>query len=530
MTVAEFVELLLVRRRGLFLAVLLGAFAAAAALTFALPKRYEATATLFVGENRPVATGANSVPLDEVLAQTYDELLGTPAIQRQVAGSLHMPPARISGQVSFQVVEGTHLIRITATDASPSQAAAIANAYAKTFVGDRQGSAAGGDRARLAALRSQMNALALEIARLQGTRQHGRQARLLTDQSQLSIDRDTVSTITQNDTLQGTNVAVASPAVVPASPAKPKPALYLALGAVFALLLAIGATLAANALDSRIREPEELAALFGAPVLAQIPRARVGQATDDGPLMLQGPVEFLRMNLRQLSDPDRPLRMIAFTSARSAEGKTAVVAAFARAVARVRAPIVAVDADVRQPRLASAFGLSSGTGLTSVLADSLDPLELLARDESGVAVLPSGPPVPDPAPYFTRVRLARVLDRLRASSSYVAIDTAPVLGAPETSSLGEMVDGVVMVIDVDQAKRRTLLVARDQLANTGAKLIGLVLNRVPPHTGAYDYSYYYRRPPVNGDGAFGGMAPAAVHSGNGRVAPTAPSRERDAAR
>src|SRR2546423_15455307 len=116
MGLREALELLLVRERRVFLTVLIVSFAAAALVTFLLPKQYEATATLFVGDNRPVATGANSVPLDEVLAQTYRELLATPQIAARVAKQLRLPESTVSNAVSFDIATGTHLIKVTAGD------------------------------------------------------------------------------------------------------------------------------------------------------------------------------------------------------------------------------------------------------------------------------------------------------------------------------------------------------------------------------------------------------------------------------
>lgn len=497
MSLVEFVNVLLVKHRRVFVTVLVLTFGAAAAVTFSLPKEYESTATLFVGENRPVATGANSVPLDEVLSQTYRELLGTPAIAREVAPRVHMPAGELSGKMSFTIATGTHLINVTATDRAAARAAALANVYASTFVRDRQNSAATRDSARLSALRSQMQALALEIASLRSSNRPADIAHYLAAQDQLSVDRDTVSTIAQNDTLQGTNVAVASPAFAPSSPARPKPKLYLLLGAVLAFLAAVGAALISNAFDTRLHEGSEVAERLGLPVMGALPVAKTFNPASDP--ALHEAIEFMRTNLNLISDPSDPLRTIAVCGALPAEGKTAVLAEFARSLARSGASVIAVDADLRRPTLAARFGIDGSAGLTSIVAGSNGLRELLVADpKSGVRILPAGPIPPDATIYFNSDRLSNLLRELRAEADYVLFDTAPLLVAPETTALAAEVDGVVVVVDISQAKSQNLTAARDQLAKASARTLGVVLNRCPRRHDAYRYAGYYGEPTTNG--------------------------------
>ena len=150
------------------MAVFLVAFLTGLVVIALLPKEYEATATLFVGENRPISTGASAVQLDEVLARSYAELLQSPSIAREVGEALD-PPASVSDledKVSFEVLTGTRLIDVKTLDREPERAQQISNTYAQTFV-DRQHDAAEQAAAgQMEELRNRIAQLATELQRI----------------------------------------------------------------------------------------------------------------------------------------------------------------------------------------------------------------------------------------------------------------------------------------------------------------------------------------------------------------------------
>jgi capsular exopolysaccharide synthesis family protein len=499
MDLVELVNVLFVKQRRVFVGVFAAVLAVAILLTLLLPRQYDATATLIVGANRPVSTGSASTPLDQVLVQDYRALLDTPAVMNRAAAALGEPASALAGKVSFDITPGTYLIDIKATDGSAVRAAQIANAYATTFVTMNEGSASSQDASLLARLNREISSLALQVAQLRNSGNPRDAARALVAQNKLSVDRDTVSALTQNDTLEGKNVALATPAVTPVTPARPQPKLYLTLGAIFALLLAVAASFAANAFDTAVRDTDELEQVLGAAALAVIPRAR--RSSSPATHLPREPLEFLRTNLELLRDTggDR-VAVLSVASAVSGEGKSALVTEFSQLLARTGASVIAVDADIRKPRLAAYFGLGRRSpGLTDVLAGRSSVADALRQHDSGVQVLPAGSPPPNPALLFHPWRVSGMLDELRKRADYVVVDTAPILAAPETSVVAAAVDGVLLVVDVGMSKRRTIVAARDQLAKATARVVGLVLNRVAPQRGYY-YAYPYELPAPNGRG------------------------------
>jgi Mrp family chromosome partitioning ATPase len=74
-------------------------------------------------------------------------------------------------------------------------------------------------------------------------------------------------------------------------------------------------------------------------------------------------------------------------------------------------------------------------------------------------------------------RLQHLFAQLHRDADYVLVDTLPVSTVADASAIAAAADGVILVIDLDRARRRELLATKQQLANARARLLGIVVNR-----------------------------------------------------
>ena len=72
----------------------------------------------------------------------------------------------------------------------------------------------------------------------------------------------------------------------------------------------------------------------------------------------------------------------------------------------------------------------------------------------------------------------------------VIIDAPPLLAVTDALVLSQIVDGVILVINTGSTRNGEVVQAKAQLDQVGARIIGVVLNRVPTGRGRYSYYYY----------------------------------------
>ena len=87
---------------------------------------------------------------------------------------------------------------------------------------------------------------------------------------------------------------------------------------------------------------------------------------------------------------------------------------------------------------------------------------------------------------IARERLRQLFDQLREDADFVLVDTVPVSTVADASAVAAAADGVILVVDLERARRRELLTAKRQLTNARAKIIGIVINRP-----SSDFPVYY---------------------------------------
>ena len=72
------------------------------------------------------------------------------------------------------------------------------------------------------------------------------------------------------------------------------------------------------------------------------------------------------------------------------------------------------------------------------------------------------------------------------------MDSPPTSAVTDPAVLGNLADGVVLVVKAGETTRDSAMHARRQLATAKARLFGVVVNAIDFSNPAYGYEYYYR--------------------------------------
>ena len=121
----------------------------------------------------------------------------------------------------------------------------------------------------------------------------------------------------------------------------------------------------------------------------------------------------------------------------------------------------------------------------------------LIQTEERLMVLPAGQIPPNPSELISSARLHFLLSRLKNLFDFVIVDTPPILPVSDALLLSHHVDGVIMVTRAAYMNRLMITKAVDQLQDTKARFLGMVLNMVNlkreryyRYAGKYSADYY----------------------------------------
>ncbi len=276
-------------------------------------------------------------------------------------------------------------------------------------------------------------------------------------------------------------------------------------------------------LDTRIRTVEELNALVDWPVLATVWRPAPSKDTAEdlvNPPPHSTNVEayrILRTNLG-FSLIGKPLQSLLITSALPGEGKTTTAANLAIFLAKAGKKTLLVDADLRRPMIGERLHISADKGglsnavvacaqspsttprssLQSEPSFSVDGFSLGAYTQTvgipNLLVVPSGPLPPNPPELLDSKAMETFQADIASSGAEVVVfDAPPLLGLSDASILASKVDGILIVIDIEHANRKSIEQMKTVLAQSGGKVLGCVVNkqrRNRKDTGYYSYDYY----------------------------------------
>jgi polysaccharide biosynthesis transport protein len=396
-----------------------------------------------------------------------------------------LPPDSSAGSTVSDVVA------VTAESTRPALAAAAANAYAQAVIDLRVESEQARLRAAQDAITAQMKLFPTKDSKLS------------TDYlllAQRLRDLQVAEATTTGD------FKVIQPATTPDSPSAPKPFQSAAVGFGVGLFAGIALAFVAGQFDTRVRSHREVGEILNLPGLGRVPHVS-HRLLREGPLVTlsepTGPVsEALRMLRSNLdwSRIDHDWRSLLITSTTKAEGKTFTLCNLAVTLALAGKKVVVVDADLRDPRVHTAFSLPNGNGLTSVIQGSMKLPEALKAfplggfnegsvrvSRNGVAspstsqsgsllVLTSGPLPPNPGEIVASHRLATTIkDLSELDADYVLIDSPPVLSVGDAGALASSVDCVLFVANIEQVRRPALEDGREALDSLPCRKLGLVV-------------------------------------------------------
>lgn len=271
-----------------------------------------------------------------------------------------------------------------------------------------------------------------------------------------------------------------APALPPDEPSAPPRALLQLAGLLSGLVVGLVVAVAAERGSPRVRDPQDVVAAGGLPVLGQVPTSRdlrAGRTAGVTDPAVASAVRAVVARVERAAGPGGA-RLLAVTSPSAGDGRTTLALTYAVTAARRGRAVVLVDADVAGPGLTQALGgLQDDEGdLCAVLHDRARLADCLVDGPvDGLRVLRTRS-CPDDVDLLT-CRLPGLLQELLRGADQVVVDIPP-LAQDDSQALLAQLPAALLVVRAG-APSASLTESAALLEGLDVRALGVVLN----HTG-----------------------------------------------
>lgn len=486
------------------------AVVSSAVSVFSQPEIYASRTTLMIGRTiLDPNPDSGQIYIATQLAGIYADMANREPVQVATMGALGISWLP---QYQARVVPNTQLIEITVLDTNPQRAQIIANELANQLIIQSPGMSGTETGQRQEFIKQQLSSLQAQIRETEN-RIEGLQASLagLNSASQIANTEREIRELTERlsslrrsyaDFLANSQegalniLSVVEPANLPARAVGTNRMFIILLAAAVGFSLAAGAAYLIEYIDRTIKTTSDVERVLNFPVIGYL--SEIAQnGNNNATYITENPDSVVAENFRLLRSNldffgiDNPAKTILITSPRQGNGKTTIAANLALLMAQDEQKVVLIDADMRRPAVHTYLGIKKEPGLSDMIRNQKSMTEAVRTfREDNLKVITAGSRPPNVTEIVSSKRIASVFDDLKKDFEVVIVDSPPLM-ISDTYNLAAKVDGVIIILEPGQTREEQARVIKEQLDRAGAKVIGVVFNKVSLTTAKSDGDFQY---------------------------------------
>jgi len=246
-------------------------------------------------------------------------------------------------------------------------------------------------------------------------------------------------------------------------------------------------------LDQRVKSGADIAMIPRTPVLGIVPDAdedpqRHGSLEN---LFVESPNSVLAEHFRQLRTKivkkmaSHGHKTLLVVGVMPGSGATSVTSNLAHACIAAGKKTLVIDTNFRRARIHTAFGISDTPGLAEVLAGETDIESVIHHGADGADVIAAGSRNKRVVERLGTDKMGEVLARLSAEYDIVLLDVAPAIVSGDAVTLASHVDSAMLVARAMQEKRGQVARLKNELSDSRAEFLGVLVNGVKGAAGGY---------------------------------------------
>lgn len=275
----------------------------------------------------------------------------------------------------------------------------------------------------------------------------------------------------------GGELRLTNKAVPPKKPVKPKPSLYLALGAFAGLVVGLSLALGLEFLDPRFHTPSRIEEELGVPLLATL--------DDSGdPASVEESYSRLRASI-VLGNGEHARSIAVMQACRPDKGVPSVQAAMlAKSIAASGRRTLLVDCDLEERQVSDLMRAPGRPGLSEVMSNGgkLDGT-IVGTSMKELSFLGAGNPENgESSDLLSRKELAEVVVSATGSYDFVILAAAPASGCVDGPAVAAVAGETVVFVDAQRCTRLKAAEVVGSLERMGARITGVVLENMKSKT------------------------------------------------
>ena len=460
------------------------------------PKLYVSRTTLMIGTTILDANpDSGQIFIASQLASIYADIAKREPIQAETKRALGIDwlPSYI-----VRVVPNTQLIEISVTDTNPQRAQIIANELANQLMKQSPATNESETGQRQEFIRQQLSSLEVQIQETETRIEElQRSLAVMNSTSQMASTEKDISELTfklndlqdnyanflANSQAGAVNIlTVVEPANLPITSVGTSKILIIGLAGMVGLVLAVGAAYLIEFLDRTIKSTSDVERIFNFPVIGYL--SQISENGNNATYVINHPNSLVSESFRLLQSnleffqAYNSAKTILITSPTQGNGKTTIAVNLALSMAMSGQKTILVDSDLRRPAIHTALDMSKAPGLSDVIRNKMSAADTI-RPMNGnkVEVITAGNVPPNVTEVVGSKRISAILNDLKEGFETVIVD-APPLVISDSYNLASKVDGVILVLEPGQTREEQARVIKEQLNRAGARVIGVVFNRI----------------------------------------------------
>ncbi|MEH1829407.1 MAG: polysaccharide biosynthesis tyrosine autokinase [Nostoc sp.] len=289
------------------------------------------------------------------------------------------------------------------------------------------------------------------------------------------------------------NASLIAEAQIPDQPISSNMLSYLSSG-LLAVIAALATIYILEVRDKSIKTVDEAKELIGLTLLGVIPAFSKPQKSDfkdkkrdlstsksvvkdTSHSPISEAYRMLRTNLK-FKRGDKELKVIVVTSSVPREGKSTVAANLAIVMAQMEHQVLLIDGDFHHPVQHQIWELTNNQGLSNLILEETQISTVVKMVMNNLYVLTTGAVPPSPASLLDSKRMASLIQSFANNYDFVIIDAPSLNIAADAATLGQMTDGVLLVVRPGVVDSAQAAVACEILEKSGQNVLGQVVNAV----------------------------------------------------